>query len=60
MKVRLNVYFIEEDLYISLGKFFHIDFGYILGEDPKYMPPPIKLCKEMIYGNLLMKDSLKG
>ena len=27
---------------------FHIDFGYILGRDPKPMPPPMKLSKEMI------------
>ena len=30
------------------GKLFHIDFGYILGKDPKPYPPPIKLCKEMV------------
>ncbi|MCJ1286146.1 Phosphatidylinositol (PI) 3-kinase [Xylographa opegraphella] len=30
------------------GHFFHIDFGYILGRDPKPMPPPIKLSKEMV------------
>ena len=30
------------------GRLFHIDFGYILGKDPKPMPPPIKLCKEMV------------
>jgi len=30
------------------GKLFHIDFGYILGRDPKPMPPPMKLSKEMI------------
>ena len=30
------------------GKLFHIDFGYILGRDPKVMPPPMKLSKEMI------------
>ncbi|EUD68274.1 phosphatidylinositol 3-kinase [Plasmodium inui San Antonio 1] len=30
------------------GCFFHIDFGYILGEDPKPFSPPMKLCKEMI------------
>ena len=30
------------------GRLFHIDFGYILGKDPKPLPPPIKLCKEMV------------
>ena len=29
---------------------FHIDFGYILGKDPKPFPPPMKLCKEMVEG----------
>lgn len=32
------------------GKFFHIDFGFILGKDPKPYPPPLKLCKEMVEG----------
>ncbi|EGC32235.1 phosphatidylinositol 3-kinase [Dictyostelium purpureum] len=32
------------------GKLFHIDFGYILGKDPKILPPPMKLCKEMVVG----------
>eukprot|EP01133_Synstelium_polycarpum_P003796 gene3796-4377_t len=32
------------------GKLFHIDFGYILGKDPKIFPPPMKLCKEMVLG----------
>merc|ERR1712042_318204 len=32
------------------GKLFHIDFGYILGRDPKPLPPPMKLSKEMIEG----------
>ncbi|KAL0278800.1 UNVERIFIED_CONTAM: hypothetical protein PYX00_000504 [Menopon gallinae] len=32
------------------GKLFHIDFGYILGRDPKPMPPPMKLSKEMVDG----------
>lgn len=30
------------------GHLFHIDFGYILGMDPKPFPPPMKLCKEMV------------
>eukprot|EP01112_Ceratiomyxa_fruticulosa_P019366 TRINITY_DN6326_c0_g1_i1.p1 TRINITY_DN6326_c0_g1~~TRINITY_DN6326_c0_g1_i1.p1 ORF type:complete len:834 (-),score=158.90 TRINITY_DN6326_c0_g1_i1:116-2617(-) len=32
------------------GNLFHIDFGYILGNDPKVLPPPMKLCKEMVEG----------
>ena len=32
------------------GKLFHIDFGFILGRDPKPLPPPMKLSKEMIDG----------
>ena len=30
------------------GHFFHVDFGYILGRDPKPFPPPVKLSREMI------------
>ncbi|KAJ3177704.1 Phosphatidylinositol (PI) 3-kinase [Irineochytrium annulatum] len=30
------------------GNLFHIDFGFILGRDPKPFPPPMKLSKEMI------------
>ncbi|KAF2742847.1 phosphatidylinositol 3-kinase [Sporormia fimetaria CBS 119925] len=32
------------------GHFFHVDFGYILGRDPKPFAPPIKLSREMIEG----------
>lgn len=30
------------------GRFFHVDFGYILGRDPKPFPPAVKVCKEMV------------
>ncbi|KAK7009323.1 phosphatidylinositol 3-kinase catalytic subunit type 3 [Biomphalaria glabrata] len=30
------------------GKMFHIDFGFILGRDPKIMAPPMKLNKQMV------------
>lgn len=30
------------------GKIFHVDFGFILGRDPKPMPPPMKLTNDMI------------
>ncbi|XP_026384357.1 phosphatidylinositol 3-kinase, root isoform-like [Papaver somniferum] len=30
------------------GRLFHVDFGFILGKDPKPFPPPMKLCKEMV------------
>lgn len=30
------------------GHFFHVDFSYILGRDPKPFPPPVKICPEMV------------
>ena len=30
------------------GHLIHIDFGYILGRDPKIFPPPMRLSKEMV------------
>ena len=32
------------------GRLVHIDFGYILGRDPKPLPPPMKLSPQMIEG----------
>ncbi|KAI9852190.1 MAG: Phosphatidylinositol (PI) 3-kinase [Vezdaea acicularis] len=32
------------------GHFFHADFGYILGRDPKPFAPAMKLCQEMVEG----------
>ncbi|XP_062590997.1 phosphatidylinositol 3-kinase catalytic subunit type 3-like [Saccostrea cucullata] len=37
-------------LLTKTGKLFHIDFGYILGRDPKLLPPLMKLTTEMIDG----------
>ena len=30
------------------GVYFHIDFGFIFGKDPKPMPAPMRLTKEMV------------
>ena len=35
---------------LLVGKLFHVDFGYILGRDPKLLPPLMKLTTEMIDG----------
>ena len=37
-------------LTLLVGKLFHVDFGYILGRDPKLLPPLMKLTTEMIDG----------
>ena len=49
MKGLKNIYIFKYVcvFYVS-GKLFHIDFGFILGRDPKPMPPPMKLSKEMV------------
>ena len=38
------------------GGFFHIDFGYIFGKDPKPFPPPFKLSPSMVTGMGGMKS----
>src|SRR5690606_32370847 len=37
-------------LLTSSGHFFHADFGFILGRDPKPFPPLLKLSPEMVDG----------
>eukprot|EP01035_Chromulina_nebulosa_P019704 gene19704-25628_t len=32
------------------GQFFHIDFGFIFGQDPKPLPPPFRLTRSMVAG----------
>jgi len=39
---------LENLLLATSGHLFHIDFGFILGKDPKIFPPPMKLSYEMV------------
>ncbi|CCW65929.1 unnamed protein product [Phytomonas sp. Hart1] len=39
---------LENILVAQDGRLLHIDFGYILGNDPKLFPPPMKISREMI------------
>jgi phosphatidylinositol 3-kinase len=41
----------------NAGHFFHADFGYILGRDPKPAPPPIKITLAMVEGMGGMKSA---
>lgn len=35
-------------LMTKTGRLFHIDFGFILGRDPKLSKPPMKITREMV------------
>lgn len=39
---------LENILITKDGRLVHIDFGFILGKDPKPFPPPMKLNREMV------------
>ena len=37
-----------QNMVCILTALFAVDFGYILGRDPKPFPPPVKVCREMV------------
>ncbi|GET89051.1 phosphatidylinositol 3-kinase, putative [Leishmania tarentolae] len=39
---------LENILITQDGRLLHIDFGYVLGNDPKPFPPPMKINREMV------------
>lgn len=39
---------LENILLARDGRLLHVDFGYILGHDPKPFPPPMKISREMV------------
>ncbi len=38
----------ENIMITNKGQFFHIDFGYIMDNDPKWGAPPFKLSTELV------------
>ncbi|KAL6931454.1 hypothetical protein ACO0R3_002918 [Hanseniaspora guilliermondii] len=57
---------LENLLITPKGEFFHADFGYILGNDPKIFPPLMKLPPQIVEGfggnkdNNLKYDEFRG
>lgn len=57
---------LENLLITPRGEFFHADFGYILGNDPKIFPPLMKLPPQIVEGfggnkdNNLKYDEFRG
>jgi len=41
---------LDNVMLLPSGHFFHIDFGFIFGRDPKPLPPPFRLTREMVEG----------
>lgn len=51
MNFLLGVFWVDADASLcqinTAGQLFHIDFGFIFGQDPKPLPPPFRFTKSM-------------